>query len=336
MGVDISDLIEPKKIALEDLTGRSIAIDAFNTLYQFLSMIRQSDGTPLMDRDGRITSHLSGLYFRSAALLEIGLKPVYVFDGKPPELKKKTIMERVSAKMQAEKEWKEALQKGETKKAFSRATRTSRLTEEMVDESCDLLDALGIPWVKAPSEGEAQISHMAKKGDVWAAASQDYDALLFGTPTLVRYLTLAGTRRLPSGKKVDVTPEIIALNEVLGALKVTREQLIDMAILIGTDFNDGVRGIGPKKSLDLLRRFGNLESMRGAVAVPEEYAEVRKIFLEPEITDAYSVKWARVDPEHVRRIMCDRHSFSVDRVDAVLGRLAATDKVRTQVSLDSW
>lgn len=336
MGVDISDLIEPKKIALEDLTGRSIAIDAFNTLYQFLSMIRQSDGTPLMDRDGRITSHLSGLYFRSAALLEIGLKPVYVFDGKPPELKRKTIMERVSAKMQAEKEWKEALQKGETKKAFSRATRTSRLTDEMVDESCDLLDALGIPWVKAPSEGEAQISHMAKKGDVWAAASQDYDALLFGTPTLVRYLTLAGKRRLPSGKKVDVTPEIIALNEVLGALKVTREQLIDMAILIGTDFNDGVRGIGPKKSLDLLRRFGSLESMKGAVAVPEEYAEVRKIFLEPEITDAYSVKWARVDPEHVRRIMCDRHSFSVDRIDAVLGRLAATDKVRTQVSLDSW
>jgi flap endonuclease-1 len=299
-------------------------------------MIRQSDGTPLMDRDGRITSHLSGLYFRSAALLEIGLKPVYVFDGKPPELKRKTIMERVSAKVQAEKEWKEALQKGETKKAFSRATRTSRLTDEMVDESCDLLDALGIPWVKAPSEGEAQISHMAKKGDVWAAASQDYDALLFGTPTLVRYLTLAGKRRLPSGKKVDVTPEIIALNEVLGALKVTREQLIDMAILIGTDFNDGVRGIGPKKSLDLLRRFGSLESMKGAVAVPEEYAEVRKIFLEPEITDAYSVKWARVDPEHVRRIMCDRHSFSVDRIDAVLGRLAATDKVRTQVSLDSW
>ena len=336
MGVDISDLIEPKKITLEDLTGRSIAVDAFNTLYQFLSMIRQSDGTPLMDRDGRITSHLSGLYFRSAALLEIGLKPVYVFDGKPPELKRKTIMERVSAKMQAEKEWKEALQKGETKKAFSRATRTSRLTDEMVDESCDLLDALGIPWIKAPSEGEAQISHMAKKGDVWAAASQDYDALLFGTPTLVRYLTLAGKRRLPSGKKVDVTPEIIALNEVLGTLKVTREQLIDMAILIGTDFNDGVRGIGPKKSLDLLRRFGSLESMKAAVAVPEEYAEVRKIFLEPEITDAYSVKWARVDPEHVRRIMCDRHSFSVDRIDAVLGRLATTDKVRTQVSLDSW
>ena len=336
MGVDISDLLEPKKIALEDLAGRSIAIDAFNTLYQFLSMIRQRDGTPLMDRDGRVTSHISGLFFRSAALLEIGLKPVYVFDGKPPELKKKTIMERAAAKVQAETEWKEALEKGEMKKAFSRATRTSRLTDEMVSESCDLLDSLGIPWIKAPSEGEAQISHMAKKGDVWAAASQDYDALLFGTPTLVRYLTLAGKRRLPSGKKVDVVPEIITLNEVIGALKVTREQLVDMAVLIGTDFNDGVRGIGPKKSLDLIHRFGNLESMKGTVAVPEEFAEVRKIFLEPEVTDEYSVKWARVDPEHIRRIMCDKHSFSVDRVDAVLGKLSSKEKVRTQVSLDSW
>jgi flap endonuclease-1 len=336
MGVDISNLVEPKKIALEDLAGRSIAIDAFNTLYQFLSMIRQRDGTPLMDRDGRITSHLSGLYFRSAALLELGVKPVYVFDGKPPELKRKTIMERVSAKVQAEKEWKEAIEKGDIKKAFSRATRTSRLTDEMVDESCDLLDALGIPWIKAPSEGEAQISHMAKRGVVWAAASQDYDALLFGTPTLVRYLTLAGKRRLPSGKQVDVTPEIITLNEVLGSLKVTREQLIDMAILIGTDFNDGVRGIGPKRSLDLVRRFGNLESIGSAAAVPEEYSEVRKIFLEPEITDDYSVRWARVSPEQVRRIMCDRHSFSVDRIDAVLERLNAKERVRTQVSLDSW
>lgn len=336
MGVDISDLVEPKKVALEDLAGRSIAIDAFNTLYQFLSMIRQSDGTPLMDRDGRITSHLSGLYFRSAALLEIDIKPVFVFDGEPPELKRKTIKERVAAKLQAEKEWKEAIERGEMKRALSKASRTSRLTEEMVDESCRLLDALGIPWIKAPSEGEAQISHMARKSDVWAAASQDYDSLLFGTPTLVRYLTLAGKRRLPSGKKVDVTPEIITLSEVLGGLQITREQLIDMAILMGTDFNDGIKGIGPKKALDLVRRHGKLESMEEVVAVPEEYLEVRRIFLEPAITDAYTLAWTKVDPERVRRIMCDSHSFSVDRIDAVLGRLMVADRARTQANLDSW
>jgi len=338
MGVDISDLIEAKKISLEDLAGRSIAIDAFNTLYQFLSMIRQQDGTPLMDREGRVTSHLSGLFFRSAALLEIGIRPVFVFDGEAPELKRKTIMERVAAKRQAEKEWKEALEKGELKKAFSRATRTARLTDTMIDESAALLDALGIPWLKAPSEGEAQMAHMVSKGDVWAGASQDFDALLFGSPILVRYLTLAGKRRLPSGKKVDVSPEIITLSEVLGALQITREQLVDMAVLIGTDFNDGVRGIGPKKSLDLIRKHGNLEKMRavGAVAVPDEYEEIRKIFLEPRISDDYKLTWRKAGPEAVRKIMCDRHGFSVDRIDAVLLKLTAKDNVRTQRSLDAW
>jgi len=338
MGVDISDLIEARKIALEDLSGRSIAIDAFNTLYQFLSMIRQPDGTPLMDRDGRVTSHLSGLFYRSAALLELGIKPAYVFDGKPPELKKKTIEARKAAKVEAEKEWKKALEEGDLKRALSKATRTSRLDSDMIEESISLLDAMGIPWIKAPGEGEAQMSHMARIGDVWAGASQDFDAILFGTPNLVRNLTLAGKRRLPSGKTVDVFPEVVTLGEVLSALEVTREQLVDMGILIGTDFNEGVKGIGPKKSLALIRRLGNLEAVRaeGKVQVPEEFKDVRRIFLEPEVTDSYSMKWKGIDGEMVRRIMCDRHGFSVDRVDTVVAKIAAKDNVRSQKSLDSW
>lgn len=338
MGVDISDLVEARQIALEDLTGRSIAIDAFNTLYQFLSMIRQPDGTPLMDRDGRVTSHLSGLFYRSAALLELGIRPAYIFDGKPPELKKKTIEARKAAKIEAEKEWKKALEEGDLKKALSKATRTSRLDSDMIDESVSLLDAMGIPWIKAPSEGEAQMSHMAKKGDVWAGASQDFDAILFGTPTLVRNLTLAGKRRLASGKTVDVFPEVVTLGEVLSALEVTREQLVDMGILIGTDFNEGVKGIGPKKSLALIKRLGNLEaiSAEGKIQVPEEFEEVRRVFLEPEVTDSYSLKWAGIDGEAIRRIMCDRHGFSVDRVDTIVAKISAKDGVRSQKSLDSW
>lgn len=338
MGVDISDLIEAKRISLEDLAGRSIAIDAFNTLYQFLSMIRQPDGTPLMDRDGRVTSHLSGLFYRSSALLEIGIRPAYIFDGKPPELKRKTIEARKAAKVEAEKEWKKALEEGDLRRALSKATRTSRLDQDMIEESVSLLDALGIPWFKAPGEGEAQMSHMVRKGDVWAGASQDFDAILFGTPSLVRNLTLAGRRRLPSGKTVEVSPEIIALSEVLSALEVTREQLIDMGILIGTDFNDGVRGIGPKKSLALIKRLGNLEAVKaeGKVEVPEEFEEVRKVFLEPEVSDSYKLSWRNIDAEAVRRIMCDKHGFSVDRIDTVLGKLAAQEKLRSQKSLDTW
>ncbi|OGS55265.1 MAG: flap endonuclease-1 [Euryarchaeota archaeon RBG_19FT_COMBO_56_21] len=338
MGVDISDLVEGKKIALEDLSGRSIAIDAFNTLYQFLSMIRQPDGTPLMDRDGRVTSHLSGLFYRSAALLELGIRPAYVFDGKPPELKKKTLEERRAVKEAAEREWKKAIEEGDLKKALSKATRTSRLDSTMIEESLTLLDALGIPWIKAPSEGEAQMAQMVRKGDVWAGASQDFDAILFGTPNLVRNLTLAGKRRLPSGKTVEVTPVVVTLSEVLSALEVTREQLVDMAVLMGTDFNEGIKGIGPKKALAIIKKAGDLEHVisEGKVKVPEEFNDIRRLFLEPDVTDDYKLLWGGVDDEAVRKIMCDKHGFSVDRIDSILVKITVKESVKSQKSLDTW
>jgi flap endonuclease-1 len=338
MGVDISVLVKGRPVSLEDLTGRSIAIDAFNTLYQFVSMIRQPDGTPLMDRDGRVTSHLSGLFYRTAALLELGIRPAYVFDGKPPELKRKTIEARIAAKQEAEVEWKKALEEGDLKRALSKATRTAKLDSDMIEESLSLLDGLGVPWIKAPSEGEAQMGHMARKGDVWAGASQDFDAILFGTPTLVRNLTLAGKRRLPSGKTVDVTPELVTLSDVLGELQVSREQLVDMGVLMGTDFNDGVKGIGPKKALAIIKKHGRLEDvpMDGKVPVPEEFKEVRAIFLEPDVSDDYRLRWGKVDPEGVRKVLCDKHGFAVDRVDAVLARISTKDDARRQRSLDSW
>jgi len=338
MGVDISALVKGRPLQLEDLTGRSVAIDAFNTLYQFLSNIRQPDGTPLKDRDGRVTSHLAGLFYRTSSLLELGIRPLYVFDGEPPELKRKTLDERRAVREKAQVEWKKALAEGDLKKALSMASRSSRLDEEMIAEARTLLDALGVPWLAAPAEGEAQMAHMVRKGDVWAGASQDFDAVLFGTPNLVRNLTLAGRRRLPSGKSVEVVPELVVLDDVLSELGITREQLVDMGILIGTDFNEGVRGIGPKKGLKLIREFGSLEKVAegGTVRVPEGFEQVREIFLEPEISDEYSVKWRHADPEHVRRILCDEHSFSVDRVDAVLSKQGAGRASRAQSSLDSW
>lgn len=338
MGVDISDLVEARPVNLEDLRGRSLAIDAFNTMYQFVTTIRQPDGTPLKDREGRVTSHLSGLFYRSAAMLELGIRLVYVFDGKPPELKKKTIEERRAVREQAAKQWKTAVDAGDMKRALSMAARSTRLESDMIAEAKLLLDAMGVPCVDAPGEGEAQMSHMVRKGDVWAGASQDFDAILFGAPNLVRNLTLAGKRRLPSGKTVDVTPEIVTLGQVLAALDVTREQLVDIAILIGTDFNEGVRGIGPKKALALIKRLGSLEKVaeEGKVHVPEVFADVRQIFLEPDVTDEYSIAWKGPDEAGIRRIMCDAHGFSVDRIDAVLGRLRQGKDPRAQMSLDSW
>lgn len=338
MGVDISDLVTGRQVALEDLSGRSIAIDAFNTLYQFLSSIRQPDGTPLMDREGRVTSHLSGMLYRTASLVEAGIRPAYVFDGTPPELKRKTIEARRAARQEAEEEWRKARAEGDLKRALSMASRSSRLGPDMVEESKELLDALGVPWIPAPGEGEAQMGRMVADGRVWAGASQDFDALLFGTMTLVRNLTLAGKRKLPSGRTQEVVPEVVSLGDVLSRLSVTREQLVDMAVLIGTDFNDGVRGIGPKRALTAIRRTGSLEGLmaEGKVEVPDGYEEVRRIFLEPETLSEYTLEWADPDDERVRKVMCDRHGFSVDRVDAVLSRLGGSKGGSEQFRLDKW
>jgi flap endonuclease-1 len=338
MGVDISGLVKGSQVGLRDLSGRSVAIDAFNTLYQFLSSIRQPDGTPLMDRHGRVTSHLSGLLYRTASLLETEIRPAYVFDGEPPELKRKTIEARKAVRREAEAEWKKARDEGDMKRALSMASRSSRLGHDMVEESKALLDALGVPWLVAPSEGEAQMGRMVSDGRVWAGASQDYDALLFGTPKLIRNLTLAGKRRLPSGKTQEVVPELVSLWDVLAGLALTREQLVDVAVLVGTDFNDGVSGIGPKRALAAIKRTGSLEGLaaEGRVTVPEEYVEVRRIFLEPATVAEYTLDWRHPDDERVRRIMCDEHGFSVDRIDAALARLRPGKDAPEQFRLDKW
>ena len=266
MGVDLGDLFKKQTISINDLHNRVIAIDAYNVLHQFLSIIRQRDGTPLKDSKGQITSHLSGLFYRTANLIDAKIKPVYVFDGKPHLLKARTIEQRRERKDKAEKEWKDALDKGDLEKARSKAQQTSRVTDEIIHQSKELLDALGIPHIQAPSEGEAQASYMVKKGDAYAVGSQDFDCLLFGSPILIRNLTSSGRRKLPNKKAyVKVTPELIRLKPVLKSLEIGQKQLVDMAILIGTDYNDGVKGYGSKKSLKLIKQAGNVENALATV-----------------------------------------------------------------------
>ena len=338
MGVDISSLVNAKPIALADLSGRVIAIDAYNTLYQFLTTIRQPDGTPLKDRDGRVTSHLSGMFYRTIALLELGIRPVFVFDGRPPDLKARTLKARRETREVAQKEWKEALDAGDMKRALTKASQSSRLEDYMIQEIKDLLDGMGIPWLLSPTEGKAQMAHMARRGDVWAGASQDFDALLFGTPVLVRNLTLSTRRRTSSGKSVEVVPELVELESVLAELSITREQLIDLSILVGTDFNEGIRGIGPKKALKLIREHSDIEAIarNAGKEVPTEYEDVRRIFLDPDVEEDYRLRWRPIDEEGVRRILCDAHGFSVDRVDSTLSRGRKAGATRSQSSLDSW
>src|SRR5262245_54519904 len=257
MGVLLTPIIIKQPLKLEDLRGKRLAVDANGELYQFLALIRLRDGSPLRDSTGRITSHLSGLFYRTTRLMtDYSLQLVFVFDGKPPALKLEEIARRRSIKEKYDVEHATAVEAGDMAKAYSKATMTSRLTREMANEARELLRLMGLPVIQAPGEGEAQASHLAAQSKVWAAASKDYDCLLFGAPRLLRFLTISGREFLPSKAAFRaITPELIDAAALLEQYGLTREQLVDVAILIGTDFNDGVKGIGPKKALKLVREF---------------------------------------------------------------------------------
>jgi flap endonuclease-1 len=338
MGVDISSLVESREIELIELSGREIAIDAFNTIFQFLSIIRdRMTGEPLRDSKGRITSHLSGLLYRSSNFISAGIKPVFVFDGKPPDFKRSTIESRIERKKEAEKKWKEAVDRGEP--AITYAQATSRLTDDMIERSKMLLDYMGIPWVQAPGEGEIQCAFMCKKGDVWASGSQDFDSLLAGSPRLVRNLSITGKRKVPKRDVyVHVKPELIVLDKMLEKLGVTKEQLIIMGILIGTDYSEGVKGVGPKTALKLVKEHETLEKVLENVTW-ESDVDAKKIydfFINPDVTEKYSMEWKEPDEDKLREFMVEEHDFSSERIDKVLERLQGYWKKGRQSSLSGW
>ncbi len=323
MGVNLKDIINSEPIDFADLKGKVIAVDALNSLYQFLASIRQPDGTPLMDSHKNITSHLSGLLYRTIRLLELGIKPVYVFDGKPPHLKHKEIAGRSALKDEAEYEWAKAKKEGRLEDAKKYAMRTSRLTSVMLDESKRLLCFMGMPYVQAPSEGEAQCVRLCMNEDAWAVGSQDYDSMLLGASRLVRGLTMSGTLEL----------SMIRLDKALGDIALTREQLVDLAILVGTDFNEGIKGIGPKKALKIVKD-GKVEEYRSQFEV--DLDEVRDLFLDPDVTDDYAISWGRQDSEGLMKLLSAEHDFSADRVNNAIANLERHMKEFSQKDLSSW
>lgn len=335
MGVDLGDLFPKHPITLDALRGRTVAVDAHNVLYQFLSIIRQPDGTPLRDSRGRVTSHLSGFIYRTTNLLEAGIRPVFVFDGRPPPLKAATLEARSTARAEAEVKWKAAVEAGEEEEAFRWAQASSRITRDTVAESKALLGAMGLPAVQAPSEGEAQAAHMARKGDAWAAASQDYDSLLFGAPRLVRNMAVTGKRKLPRRNVyVDIQPEEVVLEEGLGAHGITREQLIALGILVGTDFHPGIKGIGPKKALKAVKEHGTLDRCLAALGQGIENGRlIEEFFRKPDVTDDYDLKQRAPRPDEILRVLCDEHDFSRERVEKAVERLKEAAGAKAQKTL---
>jgi flap endonuclease-1 len=340
MGVNLGDIIEKEETELENLQGNTIAVDGQNTLYQFISIIRQPDGTPLMDRKGNITSHLTGLFYRTINVVFAGIRPVFVFDGKPPDLKIQTLQERKAKRESAKEAWREALKEGDIKKAYTKATQSSRLTKEMVEEAKRLLTLMGLPVVQAPAEGEGQAAYMAKKGQVWAAASQDYDSLLFGTPILIRNITITGRRKIPRKDiYIDVKPELIRLQDVFNKLEMNQDQLIELALMVGTDFNSGVKGVGPKKALAFIKKGLKAEQVynRFEQEPGVDLDQVRNIFKNPETTDEFTLEWKSADREGVLKFLVDEHDFSHDRIQNGLDKMARKQLEKgTQSKLNKW
>ena len=319
MGIQLGPLLETRKISIEELSGQRIAIDGYNVLYQFLTSIRQADGSLLSDSEGRVTSHLSGILFRFSNLVENGLRICIVFDGKPPLLKRDLLEERRQRKIKAQIEWEAALEAGDMETARTKAQQTTRLDSKMIEESKKLLDLLGIPWIQAPSEGEAQVAHLLSTGKVDYGASQDFDTVLFGASKLVRNLTLSGRRKLPKQQKwVEVSPEIIEVEKSFEVLGLNREQLVDVAILMGTDFNNGIDGIGPKKGLKLLQECSNAEKALEKIGKKiDNLDEIRSLFLEHPVDD-FDLEWQSPDSSSVISFLCNNYSFNKSRVEKAL------------------
>lgn len=341
MGVQISRIIPKTKIELEDLLGKKIAIDAFNILFQFLSIIRQRDtGEPLRDSKGRTTSHLSGLFYRTIKLLDNEIKPIYVFDGEPPEFKKKTIEEREVAREEARKKWKEAVREGRKEDIMVYAQAALKMTDEMTNESKEILNAMGIPWIQAPSEGEAQCALVCNNGDADYTGSQDYDSLLFSSPTLVRNLSITGKRKLPRQQTwIEVKPEIIELKKVLSDLGITREQLIILGMLIGTDYNPkGIKGIGPKTALKLVKENETLDKVLKKVewTFDVDPHKIYEFFLNPPVSKEYEIEWKTPNRDKLFELMVEEHDFSKERVGNALNRLMEVKREGTQSRLEDW
>jgi flap endonuclease-1 len=342
MGVQISDIIPRREISIDELKGKVVAIDAFNTLYQFLTTIRQPDGTSLMDNQGRITSHLSGLFYRTINLLQEGIKPVFVFDGKPPELKSAELERRREAKIIAEGKFGEAKESGDIEEMKKYSGRFVKITDEIIQESKDLLEALGVPVVQAPGEGEAEAAVLARSNKVWAAASQDYDSLLYGAPFLIRNLTLARKRKTASGIYIDVDIELIEFQQVLNQLELDKDQLICLAILVGTDYNPGgVKGLGQKRALEIVQKYKFPVKIFEHVQGIDKYnfifdwQEVFKQFHEYEASTNEELIFKKADEEKVAEILLD-HDFSKNRVDSGLEKLRKLEEGKKQKGLGEF
>ncbi len=339
MGLDLKPLVKSSPITISELSGKVIAIDAYNTIYQFLATIRGITGELLTNNNGEVTSHLSGLFYRNVNLLAEDIKLIYIFDGKPSPLKSKEIDRRRQVKQDALNRYQEAITAGRFEDARKYGQATSVLTDKMVEESKMILTLLGIPYIQAPSEGEAAAAQLTQSNIAFACASQDYDSLLFGAKRLIRNLAISGKRKVPNRNVyVDIEPEVIEQQQLLNETGLNLEQLVDIGILIGTDFNPGgIPGIGPKTALKLVREHNKLEKIEKIEAslanIP--YKEIREVFLKQEAPKINGIEFNEINYDALVNFLCTEKNFSVARVNTSLDKVKKSITNRNQ-SLEKW
>jgi len=336
MGLQISELVPKKEISFKDLQNKKIAIDSSQMLYQFLSSIRQQDGTPLMDSKQSITSHLQGIITRITNLMSQNIKLCFVFDGKPPLLKVKEQEEREYRKQIAEEKFREAKEEQNEELMLRYSKQSIRVNREMMEESKELIQALGLPVIQAPSEAEAQAAFMNERGDVDYIGSTDYDSLLYSAPRLVKNLTVSQRRKISSGAYINISPEVIELKQVLDNLGIKQDQLIVLAILVGTDYNDGVARVGPKTALRLVKQYKNFDELFKEVKAEFDWKKIYAVFKSMPIMKNYQLNWTKLNQEKILKILVDKHEFNQERVEKGISRLLNNNNKQEQSSLDSW
>lgn len=325
-----------KECEIKNYFGRKIAIDASMSLYQFLIAVR-SEGAQLTSVDGETTSHLMGTFYRTIRLVENGIKPVYVFDGKPPDMKAWQLNKRAERREEAEKELQKATDAGDQASMDKFNRRLVKVTKQHSAEARDLLKLMGIPVVEAPCEAEAQCAALAKSGKVYATATEDMDALTFGSSVLLRHLTFSEARKIPVQE--------FHLDQVLNGLCLTHSQFIDLCILLGCDYCGSIRGVGPKRAMELIKQHSTIEEViknidTSKYQVPDNfnYEDARRLFLEPEVTDADGIemKWTDPDEEGLVKFLCGDKQFNEERVRNGVKKLMKARSGSTQGRLDGF
>ncbi|EQC38324.1 flap endonuclease-1 [Saprolegnia diclina VS20] len=338
-----------KEMQMSQLSGRSVAIDASMALYQFLIAVRSTgDGggaAQLTNEAGEVTSHIQGMFNRTIRLMEHGVKPVYVFDGKPPVMKSGELAKRTERRQEAQANLKTATEEGNQDDIDKFTKRLVRATPQHSEDCKELLGLMGVPFITAPCEAEATCAALAKAKKVFAAGTEDMDVVTFGTPVLFRRLTIAASRKLPILE--------IRLEKVLEELNLTYDQFVDLCILCGCDYCDTIFGIGPKKALNAIKEHKTIENFIAhlekhpskGVTVPQDwlgedaiYKQARGMFIEAEVADVSEIdfKWKDPSVDELRAFLVEKHGFNAERVLNGIEKLKKAKTSHSQQRLESF